>query len=186
MVDGCCVCLDSQEWNENPLVTCEGCKIKVHQACYGIIFVPSGPWYCRKCESQDRSGGSKCELCPNEGGALKRTDNGGWAHLVCALYIPEVRFGNVATMEPIIIALVPPGRFDMVCDLCLENPYKLSMASRGACLKCNSSGCNKTFHVTCAQTAGLLYEEGVNGNVDMVKYFCQCDEHLESSFEIDI
>ena len=51
-------------------------------------------------------------MCPNKDGALKRTDNGGWAHVVCALYIPEVRFGNVATMEPIILALVPQERFN--------------------------------------------------------------------------
>ena len=53
-------------------------------------------------------------MCPNKDGALKRTDNGGWAHVVCALYIPEVRFGNVATMEPIILALVPQERFNKV------------------------------------------------------------------------
>ena len=58
----------------------------------------------------------RCELCPNKDGALKRTDNGGWAHVVCALYIPEVRFGNVATMEPIILALVPQERFNKVSD----------------------------------------------------------------------
>ena len=58
----------------------------------------------------------RCELCPNKDGALKRTDNGGWAHVVCALYIPEVRFGNVATMEPIILALVPQERFNKVSE----------------------------------------------------------------------
>ena len=62
------------------------------------------------------TGGSRqrCELCPSKGGALKRTDTSGWAHVVCALYIPEVRFGDVATMEPILVSIVPPDRFSKV------------------------------------------------------------------------
>ena len=87
-----------------------------YPACYGIVTVPTGPWYCRKCESQERQARVRCELCPSKDGALKRTDNGGWAHVVCALYIPEVRFGNVATMEPIILALVPQERYNKVRD----------------------------------------------------------------------
>lgn len=31
---------------------------------------------------------------------------------MCALYIPEVRFGNVSTMEPIILQLIPPERYN--------------------------------------------------------------------------
>lgn len=57
----------------------------------------------------------KCELCPSKYGALKRTDNSGWAHVVCALYIPEIRFGNVTTMEPIQLQLIPSERFNKVC-----------------------------------------------------------------------
>ena len=86
-------------------------------ACYGIVTVPTGPWFCRKCESQERAARVRCELCPSKDGALKRTDNNGWAHVVCALYIPEVRFGNVATMEPIILALVPTERYNKVIML---------------------------------------------------------------------
>ena len=56
----------------------------------------------------------RCELCPSKDGALKRTDSGGWAHVVCALYIPEVRFGNVTTMEPIMLQLIPQERFNKV------------------------------------------------------------------------
>lgn len=112
MVGGCCVCSDERGWPENPLVYCDGqnCTVAVHQACYGIVTVPTGPWYCRKCESQERSARVRCELCPSRDGALKRTDTQSWAHVVCALYIPEVRFGNVTTMEPIILQ-IPPERF---------------------------------------------------------------------------
>lgn len=55
-----------------------------------------------------------CELCPSKDGAIKKTDNNGWAHVVCALYIPEVRFGNVTTMEPILLQNIPPERFHKV------------------------------------------------------------------------
>lgn len=56
MVGGCCVCSDERGWPDNPLVYCDGngCNVAVHQACYGIVTVPIGPWFCRKCESPDR------------------------------------------------------------------------------------------------------------------------------------
>lgn len=113
MVGGCCVCSDERGWPENPLVYCDGgnCNVAVHQACYGIVTVPTGPWYCRKCESQERSARVRCELCPSRAGALKKTNTSGWAHVVCALYIPEVRFGNVTTMEPINLDSIPMERY---------------------------------------------------------------------------
>lgn len=113
MVGGCCVCSDERGWPENPLVYCDGanCNVAVHQACYGIVTVPTGPWYCRKCESQERSARVRCELCPSRTGALKKTNTSGWAHVVCALYIPEVRFGNVTTMEPINLDSIPVERY---------------------------------------------------------------------------
>ncbi|XP_017770719.1 PREDICTED: protein AF-10 isoform X2 [Nicrophorus vespilloides] len=177
MVGGCCVCSDDRGWPENPLVYCDGqsCTVAVHQACYGIVTVPTGPWYCRKCESQERSVKVKCELCPSKYGALKRTDNSGWAHVVCALYIPEVRFGNVTTMEPIQLQLIPQERFTKVCYICEENG-KPSNASIGACMQCNKSGCKQQFHVTCAQSLGLLCEEAGNF-LDNVKYCGYCQHH---------
>ena len=56
----------------------------------------------------------RCELCPRKEGALKRTDSGGWAHVACALYIPEVVFGNNRIMEPIITSKLPRERFSKV------------------------------------------------------------------------
>ncbi|XP_055539174.1 protein AF-10 isoform X2 [Wyeomyia smithii] len=177
MVGGCCVCSDDRGWSENPLVYCDGqsCAVAVHQACYGIVTVPSGPWYCRKCESQERSARVRCELCPSRDGALKRTDNQGWAHVVCALYIPEVRFGNVTTMEPIILQLIPQERYNKTCYICQEMG-KGSRSTAGACMQCNKSGCKQQFHVTCAQQLGLLCEEAGN-YLDNVKYCGYCQHH---------
>ncbi|XP_058455145.1 protein AF-10 isoform X2 [Malaya genurostris] len=177
MVGGCCVCSDDRGWSENPLVYCDGqsCAVAVHQACYGIVTVPSGPWFCRKCESQERSARVRCELCPSRDGALKRTDNQGWAHVVCALYIPEVRFGNVTTMEPIILQLIPQERYNKTCYICQEMG-KGSRSTAGACMQCNKSGCKQQFHVTCAQQLGLLCEEAGN-YLDNVKYCGYCQHH---------
>uniref|UniRef100_T1IM21 PHD-type domain-containing protein n=1 Tax=Strigamia maritima TaxID=126957 RepID=T1IM21_STRMM len=122
----------------------------------------------------------RCELCPSKDGALKRTDNGGrsrWAHVVCSLYIPEVRFGNVTTMEPIILQLIPQDRFSKICYLC-EEQGKESKATVGACMQCNKSGCKQHFHVTCAQAAGLLCEEAGN-YMDNVKYCGYCHYHYQ-------
>ncbi|TRZ00299.1 hypothetical protein DNTS_009905 [Danionella cerebrum] len=219
MIGGCCVCSDERGWAENPLVYCDGhgCNVAVHQACYGIVQVPTGPWFCRKCESQERAarvikgwrgrkpswqtpegGGQsttcnkeeedsrlsrslktlnivRCELCPHKDGALKRTDNGGWAHVVCALYIPEVEFANVSTMEPIVLQSVPTERYYKTCYIC-EEQGRESKAATGACMTCNKHGCRQAFHVTCAQLAGLLCEEQ-GSDADNVKYCGYCKNH---------
>ncbi|CAH0578408.1 unnamed protein product [Chrysodeixis includens] len=177
MVGGCCVCSDERGWPDNPLVYCDGngCTVAVHQACYGIVTVPTGPWYCRKCESPDSKSKVRCELCPSKSGALKRSDTGGWAHVVCALYIPEVRFGNVTSMEPIVLRLIPPERYNKSCYICQELG-KNHRANAGACMQCNKSGCKQQFHVTCAQGLGLLCEEAGN-YLDNVKYCGYCQHH---------
>ncbi|NWX98506.1 AF10 protein, partial [Nothoprocta ornata] len=145
-------------------------------ACYGIVQVPTGPWFCRKCESQERAARVRCELCPHKDGALKRTDNGGWAHVVCALYIPEVQFANVSTMEPIVLQSVPHDRYNKTCYICDEQGRE-SKAATGACMTCNKHGCRQAFHVTCAQFAGLLCEEEGNG-ADNVQYCGYCKYHF--------
>ncbi|XP_051785203.1 protein AF-10 isoform X3 [Erpetoichthys calabaricus] len=177
MIGGCCVCSDERGWAENPLVYCDGhgCNVAVHQACYGIVQVPTGPWFCRKCESQERAARVRCELCPHKDGALKRTDNGGWAHVVCALYIPEVQFANVATMEPIVLQSVPHERYNKTCYIC-EEQGRESKAATGACMTCNKHGCRHAFHVTCAQFAGLLCEEE-GSEADNVRYCGYCKYH---------
>ncbi|KAL8176039.1 UNVERIFIED_CONTAM: hypothetical protein K2H54_018894 [Gekko kuhli] len=100
----------------------------------------------------------------------------GWAHVVCALYIPEVQFANVLTMEPIVLQYVPHDRFNKICYIC-EEQGRESKAASGACMTCNRHGCRQAFHVTCAQMAGLLCEEEVL-EVDNVKYCGYCKYHF--------
>ncbi|KAL1430035.1 hypothetical protein MTO96_015519 [Rhipicephalus appendiculatus] len=160
MVGGCCVCSDERGWAENPLVYCDGqgCTVAVHQACYGIVQVPTGPWFCRKCESQERCARVRCELCPSRDGALKRTDNGGWAHVVCAFWFRRTASARVASSA--------------------SSTTKRARRPWGACMQCNKSGCKQYFHVTCAQAAGLLCEEAGN-YMDNVKYCGYCPYHYQ-------
>lgn len=59
------------------------------QACYGIVKVPDGNWLCRTCVLGINP---QCLLCPTKGGAMKATRAGTkWAHVSCALWIPEVK-----------------------------------------------------------------------------------------------
>ncbi|XP_030065207.1 protein AF-10 [Microcaecilia unicolor] len=173
----CCICSDERSWVENLLVFCDGgpgCDIAVHQGCYGIIKVPKGPWYCRKCETLEKSAIVSCELCPLTDGAFKRTDNGGWAHVVCALYIPEVCFASAITMEPILLGAVPRERYNKVCYICVEEGRN----GKGACMTCNTSRCSKTFHATCAQVAGLLCEMVGSGKQEL-QYHGYCMNHFK-------
>jgi len=105
---------DSEECNE--MVFCDKCNICVHQACYGITNIPSGSWLCRTCTLGIKP---KCELCPNRGGAMKATKSGQkWAHVSCALWIPEVSIGCVEKMEPITkISKIPQSRWNLVSML---------------------------------------------------------------------
>ena len=52
MVGGCCVCGDDIAFDNNLLVYCDGagCQVAVHQGCYGIVNIPEGDWYCKRCD----------------------------------------------------------------------------------------------------------------------------------------
>ncbi|KAL0328391.1 UNVERIFIED_CONTAM: Peregrin [Sesamum calycinum] len=97
----CAVCDSTDGDPTDPIVLCDGCDLMVHTTCYGHPFtkgIPEGDWFCAQClESKSaRKSASKakfsCCLCPVSGGALKPTTDGRWAHLVCAIYVPEVFF----------------------------------------------------------------------------------------------
>nr|CBN81867.1 Protein AF-10 [Dicentrarchus labrax] len=141
-------------------------------ACYGIVQVPTGPWFCRKCESQERA--ARVESVYHQLHS-RQIQNMGWAHVVCALYIPEVEFANVSTMEPIVLQSVPHERYNKTCYIC-EDQGRESKAATGACMTCNKHGCRQAFHVTCAQFAGLLCEEQ-GSDADNVKYCGYCKYH---------
>ena len=69
------------------------------------------PWFCDSCKA---NASPVCELCPNDGGIFKETDNGRWVHLVCALYTPSVAFGDVDRLAHITLYEMPYSRYVQV------------------------------------------------------------------------
>ncbi|KAI5291534.1 nuA3 HAT complex component nto1 [Ascosphaera aggregata] len=170
----CAICDDGDCENSNAIVFCDGCDLAVHQECYGVPFIPEGQWLCRKCQLVG-PGSPCCSFCPNTEGAFKQTNTSKWAHLLCAIWIPEVSLGNPTLMEPIIdVEKIPRGRWKLTCYICRQK--------MGACIQCANKNCFVAFHITCARRARLYTKMKINPGAPAVtdsqglKAFC--DKHV--------
>nr|XP_054514643.1 lysine-specific demethylase 4C isoform X5 [Pan troglodytes] len=99
------------------LISCAKCCVRVHASCYGI---PSHEicdgWLCARCKRNAWT--AECCLCNLRGGALKQTKNNKWAHVMCAVAVPEVRFTNVPERTQIDVGRIPLQRLKLKSKAC--------------------------------------------------------------------
>ena len=61
---------------------------------------------------------------------LKRTAGNNWVHVTCAVWTPEMKFGNAQALEPSEgTGMIPSSRYEQVCKVC--------KSSSGACIGCH-------------------------------------------------
>ncbi|XP_060523888.1 PHD finger protein 14 isoform X2 [Cylas formicarius] len=182
----CCGCLGDQSDGINEIVECDSCGVTVHEACYGVSdsasltstdsLSPTAPWFCEAC----RAGVMEpiCELCPNSGGIFKETDVGKWVHLICALYVPGVAFGEVDKLTSVTLFEMPYSKWGAKsCSLCTDDRF----ARTGVCIGCDAGMCRTYFHVTCAQREGFL-SEAHSEEVDQADpFYAHCKLHSDKT-----
>nr|XP_022908954.1 PHD finger protein 14 isoform X1 [Onthophagus taurus] len=182
----CCGCLGDQSDGINEIVECDSCGVTVHEACYGITdsaslsstdsLSPTAAWFCEACTAGVKT--PICELCPNSGGIFKETDVGKWVHLVCALYIPGVAFGEVDKLSNVTLFEMPYNKWGAKpCSLCVDDRF----ARTGVCIGCDAGLCRNFFHVTCAQREGFLSEAHTEEVDQADPFYAHCKLHSDKT-----
>ncbi|OVA05105.1 PWWP domain [Macleaya cordata] len=151
-LDKCSVCHMDEEYENNLFLQCDKCRMMVHARCYGELEPVDGVlWLCNLCRPGEPEFPPPCCLCPVIGGAMKPTTDGRWAHLACAIWIPETCLSDIKRMEPIDgLNRINKDRWKLLCSIC--------GVSYGACIQCSNNTCRVAYHPLCARAAGLCVE----------------------------
>ncbi|EPS74191.1 hypothetical protein M569_00564, partial [Genlisea aurea] len=151
-LDKCNVCHMDEEYESNLFLQCDKCRMMVHARCYGEHEITDDAlWLCNFCRPEAPEVPPPCCLCPVVGGAMKPTTDGRWAHLACAIWIPETCLSDIKKMEPIDgINRISKDRWKLLCSIC--------NVSHGACIQCSNYNCCVAYHPLCARAAGFCLE----------------------------
>ncbi|KAL3318292.1 hypothetical protein Ciccas_003053 [Cichlidogyrus casuarinus] len=157
----CLLCLHDHSLPTDELIECDRCGVIVHEDCHKVangIFIndtnsssSTDPWFCEPCLAGVVNPIPQgCELCPNQGGVFKRTDNNCWVHLLCALYIPGIAYNEPDTLMDVTLSELPGKNWSAhECSLCEVKFF----AWTGICICCDAGMCKNYFH--CAEKRSL-------------------------------
>uniref|UniRef100_A0AAQ5XSE9 [histone H3]-trimethyl-L-lysine(9) demethylase n=1 Tax=Amphiprion ocellaris TaxID=80972 RepID=A0AAQ5XSE9_AMPOC len=124
------------------LIRCSSCHMQAHASCYGVKpDSVSNSWMCSRCAAGAWTVVIFC-LCVTR-----------WVHVICAIAVAEARFVNAIERHPVDVSAVPETRKNLKCVFCHG---KTANQNRGACIQCSYENCATSFHVTCAQIAGVI------------------------------
>lgn len=176
----CDVCLRSESVL-NRIFVCSRCKAAVHIDCYRNLGISIGLWKCELCEdiSSEADCNDKyvsmvrCALCHGTSGAFRKTIDDQWIHAFCAEWLLETKYmrgqdNPVSGMETLL-------REKDTCCVCISKV--------GVCLKCNSEGCQTTFHPSCARDAGFYMN--IKGFGTTLQHKAYCAKHSTEQKETD-
>ncbi|TID21155.1 hypothetical protein CANINC_003435 [Pichia inconspicua] len=210
----CCVCRELGDIKK--MLICSNCGLNVHSTCYGInldssITNPASEfnWHCDPCSNDLHPLASTqyaCLLCNSRESymdqairgdpasipdALKRTSEGRWCHITCALMCDEIKFGSHSLQPVIGTHAVGVKNIFQICEMC--STYG------GAIPQCEF--CERKSHVTCALDYGwkiafklLPIFKKLDGNIVKIKNadvvgkihpIIYCDEHKRSDKTYD-
>ena len=164
---------------------CYGVADSTSDADSEVSAASTEPWFCEPCRAglKTASEPPDCDLCPNLGGLYKETDVNRWVHLICALYIPGVAFGDPERLTRVTLFEMDYKSWGRrQCNLC-EDQRK---SKTGVCLQCDAGMCKSFFHALCGQKAGLLSEPQYNYNPAHLTstadlYLAHCKMHTDKS-----
>ncbi|KAF8909530.1 hypothetical protein CPB85DRAFT_1221968 [Mucidula mucida] len=146
------------------VLKCIKCGFRAHAGTVGAIVEPENvdKWQCDLCANEEQLDSSltlECMLCPRDQvddkkagppidsflRACKPTEAQQWAHVLCAVFIPDLTFSDAARMRLVEGAsTMVQHRWTARCCICHEK--------EGAVVKCHD--CNREFHVSCAWDFG--------------------------------
>lgn len=160
----CLICKDPSD-EDNPILKCINCDFQAHVLCYGIINREN--FTCSPCMNEVDSKMINCVICKKTAGAMKKTTEKAWVHIICALFTAGVAFIDEETMEPIDVSKMIQPKQKKICVFCSDTD---------GVFKCGKKGCENYLHACCGLENGSLKE--IVGKKNTIRFLGYCNEHV--------